>query len=711
MAMMEWVTLFDPSVHQQHRMLLWLLLATSICAFSPFPLQSSRSYRIGYSLQTTPKPTGRSSLHGHDASANDSDDDDWLNAPDDLPPSFASRSQIPRFIDAFLEKEREKRGEVRPNNDNKYTHMIGIPMAECHQLQIELESVQRAILYHCPSLIHACIVPTMSRMPLLYVDASREPAGSVSMELFQIVQNVVRENCYVKQQQQTLDQDRDKVGRKGSYDDGSFSGLNAQGYQPLTMTFHKLQIDGQGNEALFTVADKDSGGGLARLEAMVSDLKLAIEARGWKCRWPPSDVQGMQEVKEKEQARDSFVPRIALLRLPPNFESYLRPLENDDDRRTSEDGGNGISPVFWIKWEKDVMGTHVRLREVGIYPRRPGFSGLDEQTFYLPHETVKLPDANEALSQQEKIHRDYNEERMKESERALEKLEMGEVSPDGDFADPSLATNRQMLEAIFGMDSDAYNSADLNDYDDDVDDMTSEFNDGFQKEVGVDAKFVQDEPLAPIKNDSAPPVLQDRIRSIVESRPSQQSKIPQVSDSLPPLDKNPVFQAYRDGTLVNTDKSSEVSTADLPDIISEEVLRGFWRLVRSPLPTSDAIADESRSDNFVLRVDGTVSGGPVLDQETFNKASGGTWRMLESVDETLLRIRLVIPPKKDRIMVWEGQIFKDSESSLNSISILDATSFGKVINDTKKNEEVIKCSGKVSWDANFSVFVFHALQH
>ena len=61
--------------------------------------------------------------------------------------SFASRSAIPQFVKAFLERELKARGESRPR---EYTHMSGIPMAECHQLQIELESVQRVILYHCP---------------------------------------------------------------------------------------------------------------------------------------------------------------------------------------------------------------------------------------------------------------------------------------------------------------------------------------------------------------------------------------------------------------------------------------------------------------------------------------------------------------------------------------------------------------------------------
>jgi hypothetical protein len=378
------------------------------------------------------------------ASVNDQEDDNWLDGPDDVQSSssFASRSQIPQFIDAFLQKERESRGDVRPDI---FTHMIGIPMTECHQLQIELESVQRAILYHCPSLIHACIVPSMSRMPLLYVDASREPAGSVTMELHDIVRTVVQTHFFVKEEAE-------------AGDEVSYSGVNSQGYKPLTMTFHKLQIDGENNEALFTVADRDSAGGITRLQNMVTDLQIAIESRGWKCQWPPSDVQGMQD-KEALANCNEFIPRIPLMRLPPNFESYLRPLEDEDDRRTSEDGGNGISPVFWIKWEKDLMGSNVRLREVGIYPRRPGLSGFDEQTFYLPHETVKLPSGNDALSQQEKVHQDYTEKRMKESERRLKEEDSSELSPNGDFMDPSLADNRKILESIYGKDSEIFNEA------------------------------------------------------------------------------------------------------------------------------------------------------------------------------------------------------------------------------------------------------------
>ena len=672
------------SAHRQRCLVVYVLLVASAHAFCPPPILRSSSLRSRLFEST-----------------ND-DDDDWLNdgpsSDDQQPSSFATRSQMPQFIDAFLEKERETRGEVKPSI---FTHMIGIPMGECHQLQIELESVQRALLYHCPSLIHACIVPSMSRMPLLFVDASKDPAGRVTMELHEIVQKVVKKHVYVKQDDSEEDD----------------NGVNPEGYKPLTMTFHKLQIDGEDNEALFTVADPQDAG-LSKLQAMVADLQAEIQKKGWSSQYPPSDVQSMED--KKAANADDFLPRIPLMRLPQKFETLLRPLEGDNDYHSSEDGGNGISPVFWIKWEKDVMGANVRLREVGIYPRRPGMNELDEQTFYLPHETVDLPGGNDALSKEEKVHQDYNEERMKESERRMVEEEDGLPSPDGDFMDPSLSDNRQILEAIYGKDSEIFNEGFLPN-DDEEDTIMQEVGGGggaplddwmkdrINQIIDTAASAAGDSETEPAVEDgaatssaddtkSSTPPLDDRIRGIVDNRPSYQQRMPPVKTNVPSLDDNPIFQAYRDGTLISRSKDLEVSEPALPEVSafpSEDVLRGFWRVVRSPLTSSIEMKDESRSDNFVLRVDGTVSGGPVLDQDTFNKASGGTWRMMEALDETLLRIRLVIPPKKDRIMVWEGEIYTEMESTSNSASILDATSFGKDASESE-NEEVIKCSGEVS---------------
>mmetsp|Transcript_32924 Transcript_32924/g.54353 ORF Transcript_32924/g.54353 Transcript_32924/m.54353 type:complete len:747 (+) Transcript_32924:27-2267(+) len=698
----------DPSPHRQQCLLVCLLLAVSVCSFSSPPIHSRR---IKTSEHVRLHQSAASPADGADDS-----DDDWLNSGSsssiDDETSFASRSQMPQFIDDFLEKERDKRGEVRPQI---FTHMIGVPMTDCHQLQIELESVQRAILYHCPPLVHACIVPSMSRMPLLFVDASREPPSRVTMDLQQMVEKVVRKHCFVKEE--------------FDGDEANYAGVNTDGYKPLTMTFHKLQIDGEDNEVLHTVADNDSAGGLSKMQAMVAELEQEIHARGWKATWPPSDIQGMQE-----DVTEGFAPRIPLMRLPPNFENVLRPLEDEDDRWLSEDGGNGISPMFWIKWENDVMGRNVRLREIGIYPRRPGMSDLTEQTFYLPHEIVELPGGNEALAKQEKSHQNYNEKRMKESERRLTtEDEDFEPSPDGDFMDPSLSDNRKILESIYGKDSEIFDEG-LMDGEVDLESQDSggasaPLDNWMQERInninGVteddavespttsnDVDSVYDVP-APAIDDTAqsetPPMedwMQDRIRDIVEKRPSYKQRTiqNQKKENVPNLDDNPIFQAYRDGTLVGkinpkpTTGDSQLDTTPFP---SEEQLRGFWKVVRSPITSAMDVKAESRSDNFALRVDGTVSGGPMLDQETQQKAGGGTWRMLGASDETTLRIRLVIPPKRERIMVWEGEIYKELEArpASNSASVLDATSFGKVTSgesdELEIEEEVIKCSGTV----------------
>lgn len=653
-----------------------------------------------------------------------SQDDDWLYGDDDKSdfmagggaPDGMGRSQIPQFIDDFLEKEREKRGEGP--KENIYTHMIGVPMTDCHQLQIELESVQRAVLYHCPSLVHACIVPSTSRMPLLYVDASREPPGSVTMELTAMVQKIVKKHLFVKQEE------GEEETTPSPAEEANYAGTNQEGYKPLTMTFHKLQIDGEGNDALFTVADKDTDGGLEKLQLMVQELQDEIHAKGWKSMWPPNNVQGMNDQPEK----NVFVPRIPLMRLPPDFERFLPPLE-DNGYRPPEDGGNGISPVFWIKWEKDVMGRNVRLREMAIYPRRPGMNALDEQTFYIPHETVEFPGGNEALSQQEKVHEDYNEKRMKEAERQLEE-EDGAMSPDGDFMDPNLSDNRKILESIFaGKDADESQMKNANseedDYDDDDDDMidwsrpiadgvplddwmVNRINDIVQEEDAeaatdsspstepIDVEATNKTASADI-SESSPPLddwMQDRLRDIVENRPSQVAKQPAKKKNVPSLDENKIFQAYRDGTLTKKREALGVSVAGASPFPSDEALRGFWKVVRSPLSSPLEKKEESRSDNFVLRVDGTISGGPILDPETLNKASAGTWSMVENLDETQLRIRLVIPPKKNRIMVWEGELYEEQESISNTASVLEATTFGKT--EASSDEKVIKCSGTVS---------------
>jgi hypothetical protein len=82
-----------------------------------------------------------------------------------------------------------------PNDPNsKYTHMIGIPwntleylgipLDTNYDLLLELESIQRGILYHsCPLLINAVIAHVLTRMPLLFIDttpSSSSPPATVT---------------------------------------------------------------------------------------------------------------------------------------------------------------------------------------------------------------------------------------------------------------------------------------------------------------------------------------------------------------------------------------------------------------------------------------------------------------------------------------------------------------------------------------------------
>jgi len=50
------------------------------------------------------------------------------------------------------------------------THLIAIPLEENKEFMLELESVQRAVLYNCPQLVSAVITPSSTKLPLLVVN-------------------------------------------------------------------------------------------------------------------------------------------------------------------------------------------------------------------------------------------------------------------------------------------------------------------------------------------------------------------------------------------------------------------------------------------------------------------------------------------------------------------------------------------------------------
>jgi len=347
---------------------------------------------------------------------NNKDEDD-----DDYEISFATRSTMSPYIKAFLDKERSE-------EEDYYTHMIGVPMSNCHQLQIELESVQKGILYNCPKLGTSCIIPSRSRMPLLYINAAGSEDDEVTEELEKIVNEVVAKQFYSSLKEYKEEDDNDT----------NYSGANKDGYSPLTMTFRNLQIDGKKHEVLYTVAsDDDNDNGLTKFQSLIADLEIAIQSKkGWKTTWPSYDqVQG-KEAKAMFDGK-KYVPRIPIMRLPSNF-AYTA----DDDQWDVDEGSDGISPMLWYKWKDDVLGKHVRLPEIGIYSANVPGNDVSEQNFYFPQcETIKLPEGNTALTQQEKAHQRYQDEKK------------GIITEDDNIVmDPNLSDNKKILESIYGKD-------------------------------------------------------------------------------------------------------------------------------------------------------------------------------------------------------------------------------------------------------------------
>jgi hypothetical protein len=193
--------------------------------------------------------------------------------------------------------------------------------------------------------------------------------------------------------------------------------------------------------------------------------------------------------------------------------------------------------------------------------------------------------------------------------------------------------------------------------------------------------------------------MKARLRKIVEARESQQQRQAKLKKDLPPIEDNPILNALKAGTLANKKAAldGEVSKRkELPPYPSREHFVGFWRTLQSPTGFPEEIGDDTRSDNLILRVDGTIAGGPILDQETRQKAAGGTWRVKEQADGSArLLIRLVIPPKKERILVMEGEVTRGVVRSIDtSASSLTTRVFDKKAT-TDSDDETLQCRGIV----------------
>jgi len=481
------------------------------------------------------------------------------------------------------------------------------------------------------------------------------------------------------------------------------------------------------------------------------------------------------------------------MRLPHDFEATLPDPKgmdgewenySEEDKknyiRFPEEGGNGISPIFWYKWWEDSFceGKGVRMQELAVYGRTGPF-GTTERAFYIPHLKSALPGGNSILTRDEIRGREYDASRRLEQERMAERDEMEGVSsssssPSTQTLEEDLRKNksgadRRMLQTIFDSSPDfdvgigEIGEVDENERKGDDDGKTDGSKAKKKKTVDriatkapvisdgdefalqaaraaaaarktdssvVDISVVTvddndiDEPSKDTIIDASTTASTDNVPSLDSSSSSEDGDDEHQSDKaaeiigsiakpiatgdwskrnkgkvIPSPEDNPIFQQFRQYGTVTTPGGTAESVGNnvgrpretryqkrKPPFPSDEYFVGIWRLQSTPNGpsidekrlmglTSEEDGPSSLSENLILRADGRIAGGPVLDEVNNQRAAGGTWRFFQAEwigdnkdlggasDEemerkisTRLKVRLVIPPKKDRVLVMEGEV-------------------------------------------------------
>jgi len=631
------------------------------------------------------------------ASSNEDRDHDDDKGP--TPPPSLEQSRMLQYVSGYLERtaaaSEDQLGSTVVDGDDGayYTHLLAIPIDACHELMLELESVQRGILYHCPVLVHSCIAGARARLPLLYVQAvSGENGNGAAAAATSPAQATVR---LQKLLQAAIEK---HVVKRSTADDDSSNAesLNAEGVPPLTVQFQSLEIDGgeiSNNQVLSTVSDPDCEG-TQTLQRLVEELQATIaQETGWRTSLPEDNHSNSSENNDSTSGHTQFRPRIAFMRLPDDWEEHLKEQVAQDGvlaadetyLLTADQGGNGISPIHWGRWADDVLGGLCRLREVAVYQRSTpphAGSGLSspEQTFDLPAASVPLPDGNAAQQKGEAVFAKYQEQRLREMEAAL-KREREDNNSEGGVSSESASRPAQVAHPPLIPEDDLllsmtkaklekiYEGNDGRGISDDIatNSASSEASEQDPKNEKQPTEFdwsdiqaeLSESPQRPSDPESIDDWTRQRIEKAVMSRARVQSELELAKKKdKPPIEENTVFTKYKNGSLVPENNDTLLAPRDLPPFPSKEHCTGFWRMLGSPTGFDVEEGDASRSDNLVLRVDGTIAGGPILDQETRQKASGGTWTLSckEGRVDPVLQIRLVIPPQKKRVLVMEGML-------------------------------------------------------
>lgn len=683
------------------------------------------------------------------------------------------------LVSSFLNNDQPS---SQKDNDpySQYTHQIAIPLSSSSELTSALHSIQTSLVRDCPRLIRACVMPATLRLPLLYVDASSAAAAAstttrgngifsstneIDLTIEQIVQDAIQTSIYNKDPS-----DLDGIG-------------TVELPEPIMLPFRGLELQGADNSILYAVGcnindakkdeDTDEDGvyiidnwgsstktnGYERLEQLVETIQSELEKRGYKTAWPLDEPQGNEIFPGEDETltalraktKKKWRPRVPFVRLPSDFYDDLQPATNNDansllgmdeiDEFFSK-GYDGISPSFWYEaWAEDdiLPSPGVRMRSVQVYRRMMSGGGEAESSYYeLPSSsaTIVMNNPSEKSSRMDLPAGDAKLMEKEQNERKKEMQRIGEVESEaereweqGKARMLATETRGAAGEIIDGAEDD-YAEFDVSiETGDVVVDGDSAYSSPWS-ERNVDTIIVAEEDAAQVP-DAETKVTNAELKNstIIAANNSSTRELPNIED-------NPIFQRLWKGeSQVNAQGESTAQSLDgtpatmeetLPPYPSDEHFIGIWKVVQSPLGV--ALVDESsQSDNLVLRVDGQVMGGPILDSQYKHKAAGGSWKMFQAVrkfddddesdqsviTQTRLRIKLLVPPQKNQIIVMEGEVTRVSfggktPTSLSAFSgtggMLDGMSTAKLLEDdemadSNTGEQVLYCGGE-AWMEN-----------
>lgn len=475
--------------------------------------------------------------------------------------------------------------------------------------------------------------------------------------------------------------------------------------------------------------------GWEMLEALVLNIQNKLEStHGLKTCWPLDKPQG-EEIEHDDpmiaaikHRQRKWRPRVPFVRLPKDFYQDLKADTEKRNRNKStgntgdeeEDelpsiidmGYDGISPLFWYEaWgSEDILSPPgVRMRSVAVYRRMVPGGGESESSFYVPTTSdgpeawkggnkgaggdqksgisMELPAGDTEREKREKAKAmdrlgeiEQRAEREWEEGKARWLEELNDQRGNGNDEMSLLEEDDYFAPFDVGMDKgevtvqgDAAYSAPWSERDVDEDIIAS------WKEKEIDS-LLGEEPSAAFEKEQ---VVQK------DSDPETPQQVVKPRRDLPSIEDNPVFQRLWEGrpqetskgqnTAVALDGTPPTEDAPFPPYPSNAHFVGAWRVITSPLETENIPtiedAESKSSDNFILRVDGQIMGGPILDARYQHKAAGGEWKMFQAVrkstsqisseegypsappmTQTRLRIRLLVPPEKNRALVMEGEV-------------------------------------------------------